>query len=350
MKREETLPVALLFGGAGCEHEVSCRSATYAADILQKSGVSLLPVGIGRDGAWRLCQNTAAVPGDAPPTFPVRLGEQSGFLSGGRVMPVRCALPILHGDRGEDGEIQGALGAAGIPFAGCDVFAGAVGCDKIATKILAASAGIAVVPFVHTDLSDPEQAADLAESSLDYPMFVKPARCGSSLGAAPAKDRAALMRAYPEARRYGRVLIERRIDLVCEPEVAYLDGVGFSSPGRVRTTAGATYYSFEEKYGKNSHSVADLGEDLPEDLSARCKSAAAKIVDLLGVRDLARVDFFLDRRGVLYFNEINTLPGMTGISLYPRLVARMGVSPERLFARLLSLAEERKRQDGDRGI
>ena len=136
MYPSDKLPVALLFGGAGAEHEISCRSAAYVGGVFERSGVPTLYVGIDRRGAPRLCDG-AEIGEDRPPVFPVRLGEESGFFRGGEILPVGSAFPILHGDRGEDGEIQGALKAAGIPFVGCGVFAGAVAADKCAAKRLA---------------------------------------------------------------------------------------------------------------------------------------------------------------------------------------------------------------------
>lgn len=347
--------VLLLYGGAGREHEISCRSAANVLLALNKAGVNALPVGIGKDGIFRLHPDVSAaireaeagallVHRDGGAVFPGRLRETGCLLSEGGAIPIRCALPILHGDRGEDGEIQGLLSAAGIPYIGCDTRAGALCADKSAVKAIASRLGIPTARWVVSGEKDPERARLAAEKELFYPLFCKPLFLGSSVGASSAPDRESFAASYAGAAQYGRVLVEEAVDVACELEVAY---IGLS--GGICTSPGAVVcdgcYSYDEKYGGGSRAAVltdPLAEGrISESAAALCRRYAERLVSAAGLRDLSRIDFFLDRRGRVLFNEINTLPGLTEISLYPRLAASAGYPPEVLFPRLIALAEER---------
>ena len=329
--------VALLFGGRGEEHGISCRSAAAVYKNLSKERYSVLPIGIDRDGDFFLIRPDA----DEIPetdfrkqkhlkkTFPIRLGGHRGFVLDGRILPVDVALLILHGRGGEDGEVQGLLSAAGIPFVGCDCAASALCFDKEYTKVLAERAGVPTAPFVSvprgTEVRDAERLT-YAFFSPEQPLFIKPAAQGSSIGASVAWDRQGFARAYDLARAYGKVLVESYIGQKTELEVAMLEKEGrllFCGPGAVE--CGAPLYSFDEKYegGSCKVSVRASITDAQRDLLF---SYSARLASVLSLSSLARLDFFLTPDGQILFNEVNTLPGFTKTSLYPRLWEEEGLS------------------------
>lgn len=333
--------VALLFGGRGAEHAVSCRSAAAILRAIDPEKYKALPVGIARDGNFFIysgsperIENETWHTDDAylTPTFPVRYGKESGFALGRGLLTAHGVLPVLHGDFGEDGTVQGLLACAGLPYLGCDVCAGAVCADKALTKRLAESVGVAVVPWCRlpaaatTDITEDAAVRALhrvrAHIPAGVPLFLKPVGMGSSFGASPVREDAHFPDAYRKAARYGAVLAEEFLHPVRELEVAYLcdaDREIFSHPGQILPEG---FYSYEEKYGE-SHAQIETHAPLDEATAQRIRRCAQKLVRVCGVRDLCRIDFFLSGER-LYFNEINTFPGFTAISLYPRLLEKEG--------------------------
>ena len=341
--------LALLFGGAGCEHSVSCTSAAAFLSHIDRAANAVYPVGITREGGWYFYTGDEAHIADGSwsadaahltPTFPVRIGRESGFRRRGRLLHVDAAIPVLHGDFGEDGVVQGVLKAAGIPFVGCDVTAGALCADKALTKRLAASLGIPVVPYEVAEDGDAEAVLSAVRRRLCFPLFVKPALLGSSVGAAVARTPEEFLPAYRDAARHGKVLIESYLSPIRECEIAFLDGdlPVLSAPGEIVSAAG--FYDFSEKYQSATASVSTCAS-LPDAVRERMTSDSLRLIRLLGVRDLCRADWFYTADGRLYFNEINTFPGFTDASLYPRLIAGMGISYDALVARLIERAVHR---------
>lgn len=351
---ERDLPIAVIFGGMGAEHSVSLHTAYSIISSLERRGVPVLKIGITRDGAWyTYVGDTAAIPagewelGELAPTYPVRLGQRSGFLSGCDLVTAFAAFIALHGNFGEDGIVQGALTSAGIKYVGCGVSAGAVCSDKAYTKILAESIGIPTVPWVlyisrasgkkegyGNVFANKTTAVSEAIKRLGFPMFVKPTCLGSSIGAGRANNIEELDRAIDTAALAGdgRVLIERAVNSVCELECAYLSVDGeeiYTEPGSIRTDGG--FYDFSTKYEGCGKAIVSPTSDVRRDITRELCGYARELVALLGIRQLSRIDFLLDGDGKIYFNEINTFPGMTESSLYPELLRLVGVDFDRLI-------------------
>ena len=335
--------IALFFGGRSAEYAVSLRSAATVLRALPEKTYEVLPVGITRAGAWRLCHASAdeigadawqehSVPCLLSPDR-VERGLWVFEAEGPRLVPLDLLFAVTHGSYGEDGCLQGLFALSGIPQVGCGVCASALGMDKALTKTLCAAHGIPTLPFVLLRPDTPAAAAiGEAEERLSYPMFVKPTRGGSSVGAAIARDRASLSHAIKEALPHGAVMIEPYLP-ARELEVAVTDGrVG--GVGEIELT-GAEFYDYETKYEKAGARLL-----IPAPISPRTERAAREYAErlcrALDCRGGVRVDFFLSRRdGRLFLNEINTLPGFTDISMYPRLAAGDAPLPallERLIA------------------
>ena len=260
------------------------------------------------------------------PTYPVRISEKSGFILNGEILEVAAAIPLLHGDFGEDGKIQGALSTAHIPFVGCECFSGAVASDKIYSKIIAEHLSVPTVKWVLADKeSTYPEAKKEAEESIGYPMFIKPPTLGSSIGAHKVSCEKEFKDAFLDAKSSGdgRVLIEKYVDTVCEIECAvfYDKKMLFAPYGRI-CTDGAVY-DYLGKYENRSSPTVIHGKGVnPKE--EKIIEYSKRIAEFLMLRHLSRIDFFLSSDGEIYFNEINTFPGMTSTSLYPLITEDMG--------------------------
>lgn len=325
--------VALIYGGSGHEHDVSVMSAKYVRSLIDTEGYELLDVFIDRDGKWYLNSDG--------PRVELTLGRGRLLTPELSVVTADVALPLLHGDEGEDGCIAGVLRALGIRFVGCDVTAGAVCYDKALTKLIAERLGIPTAPWILKIEPDPENpnlrdAACTAEK-IGYPMFIKPSGLGSSIGAHAVMTPDRFDAAYADAciKGNGRVLIEEYIGDKREIECAFFSAMGrrmIAPPGEVVCHGP---YTYEEKYTKASHStVKACIEDLPAALSKLAVRYSEMLSDALGLRHLSRIDFFLTDKGLL-LNEINTMPGFTSGSLYPLMMEAAGIPPRELVCSLI---------------
>ncbi len=344
MNKTNSCRVALIFGGAGYEHDISVMGARDTEVLLLKSGISIFPIIIKKDGGWYSAKKARATVAELAdesmplsPVFPIRLGEKRGFFKDGEIIAVDTALPLLHGDFGEDGKIQGALASADIPYIGCETISGAVCADKAYTKIIASSLGIPTVKGIFITKEATSSALVRAEAELKYPMFIKPTRLGSSVGAETASCREELLSALEKARALGSgfAIVEEFIGGARELECAFfeLDGKQyFTNIGEIGCEHG--FYDYDNKYSDRTCAKITSSASIPEELAERIKDYSRKIVSALGCRDLARIDFFLSKSGELYFNEINTMPGMTGVSMFPRLLADYGIPPNELLSKL----------------
>ncbi len=351
MSEPMPIRVAVLFGGTGAEAAVSC---TSAADVLACTAAFDTPpiaVYLAPDGAWYRTTATAAqlrcgsIPADTlTPTFPVRLGNQRGLWSAQGVLSIDVALPVLHGDGGEDGTVQGALTTAAIPYVGADTRTGALGCDKVLCKLAAQAAGIPVTPFAvyHRGDSIPHvhEHIRVRLGPDPFPLFVKPTSLGSSVGVAIVTDKVQLDTALTDTARYGDVLIEPYLHPLRELEIGWLDGAlpVFSDIADIR--AHGRFYDYNEKYRSHTAAVR-LPAALPCALCDELYAYAQALPSALGLRDLCRMDFFLTKDGRLYFNEVNTFPGFAEQSMYPRMMARMGIPYAALVRRLCAMAYAR---------
>jgi D-alanine-D-alanine ligase len=328
--------VALIFGGEGCERDISIRSAKCIYEMIDKEKFSVLPVYISENGDWYAQREmpSGEIPRDIP-TFPVRIGGKSGFLVKGHVGSVSVALPILHGECGEDGVIQGALEAAHIPYVGCDVVSGAVCFDKAYAKAVAASLGIQTARWISSDGRAREELCALAEEKIGYPMFIKPARRGSSIGAARVNTAEDFYPLYDAAAIHGRVIIEEYIQVAYEVECGFLslDGEVLISPGGTIDTGG-DLYDYDTKYRPESRIKASHGSPLTPERE-RIANMAKQLALALDMRHMGRLDFLVSRTGEIYFNEVNTIPGMTATSLYPGITEDMGLGRGEFINRLI---------------
>ena len=358
------LRIGVVFGGRNSEHEVSLSSARAVMGALDKERYEIVPIGIAKDGRWLwggdplLALEQAADPKlltHAPEPGVVSsstaLVETPGRLPDEEtpVAKLDVIVPVLHGMYGEDGALQGMLELAGVPYVGCGVLAAAVGMDKAVMKAAFAAAGLPQVPFVLIRRADwerdPDAAAAQVETTLRYPVFTKPANAGSSVGVAKCRDRAELDAGLRlAAANDRRIIVEQGID-PREIEVAVLgnDDPEASICGEV--VPANEWYDYADKYldGRTDYLIPAPLDDAVCDRIRRMAVDAFKAIDGAG---LARVDFLLERAtGAVFLNEVNTFPGFTAGSMYPKLWEASGLPYTALLDRLIKLAIERA-QDG----
>ncbi len=341
------LSVALLFGGRSGEHEVSLRSAASVARGLAANH-DVLPVLIDKAGRYFLQQGTEPRPSGGEPVFLAGVPEDAGRLrrlrDGRELARADVFFPVLHGTYGEDGTVQGLLELAGVPYAGSGVTASAVAMDKAVSKALFEHAGLAQVPYRVLLRRDDEAEARLPEE-LGLPLFVKPANLGSSVGISKVKGPEALAPALELAFRYDtKVVVERGI-AAREIEVSVLgnDDPEASLPGEV--VPDREFYDYDSKYAADSRTGLLIPAPLDAATTASARRLALAAYQALDASGYARVDLFLETgSGRLLVNEINTIPGFTSISMYPKLWEASGVAYPDLLARIVALALERHRR------
>ena len=329
--------IAVIFGGEGAERQISERSAATVIERLEASS-SVMPIGISDEGDWFLFEGDSSEISSGrwrkspklTPVYPSRLSGNSGFVTAnGVILNADLAFPVLHGDFGEDGVIQGALSAAHIPYIGSDVTSSALTADKAYTKIIAEYLGIPTVPWFIPQSLDMKLARREAERRLGYPLFIKPRRLGSSIGAAPVYLRADFKPAWEAAMEAsdGLLMIEALADVKLELELALFDGKTrfISHPGIVHSSG--RFYDFHSKYDSESSTKTEADGKLERKTVRKARSYARQISDFLGLGNISRIDFFLSSSGEIYFNEINSIPGMTDTSLYPPLAELYGGFP-----------------------
>ncbi len=350
------LDVCVLFGGISPEHEVSLRSAESVLNHLSKEKYNIFPVGITREGDWILFKGTdyALLPAQQWQDYPgnrraaISPVRGQGLLSfeGDCVVKesIDVVFPVLHGENGEDGAMQGLLQMAGIPYVGPHVAASAVSMDKTLTKLVMDNAGISQAAWQLVKNSElhnrMEQILDLLESRFSYPVFVKPAGTGSSVGVSKASDREMLRESLIQAGTYDEKILVEEFIHGREIEVAVMgnDSPMASICGEI--DSGADFYDYDAKYVTDT-SVAYIPARIPEDVAEQVRDLAVKVYSAIGCQGLSRVDFFVTyEENRVVFNEINTLPGFTSISMYPKLFAASGIPFEQLLDMLLQLAME----------
>jgi D-alanine-D-alanine ligase len=363
------LRVAVLYGGRSGEHEVSLQSAASVINYLDRDRFEIVPVAIDKQGRWHLndislLEGKKSLPvfKDAPkvvlppnPADPnsggalIRLGES------GEARGIDVVFPVMHGPLCEDGTIQGLLELADLPYVGCGVLASAIAMDKEMTKRVARDAGLPIVSYVSLKhelwKKEKQQSAKRIEKELGYPVFVKPANLGSSVGVHKVKEPSALDSALEDAFKYDtKVLVEAALN-AREIEVSVLENsdVGadplVSVPGEIDPTH--EFYSYEAKYLDEKGATLIIPAKLETEQTRRVQDVAGRAFSALGCEGMARVDMFLDRTsGEIFFNELNTIPGFTSISMYPKLWEASGIGYQELLSKLVDLAilrHERKR-------
>ena len=354
---KKKLRVGVIFGGRSGEHEVSLRSAESVINAMDKSKYEIVPIGITKEGRWLMSANAAALLPDAvmasnshqqvaiigDPTRQglTRLDERERISS----EPLDAVFPVLHGTYGEDGTIQGLLEMAGVPYVGCGVVASATGMDKVIMKQLFERAGLTLIEydwFLRSSWEEkPGAIINRISRSLGFPVFVKPANLGSSVGISKAANRNELSAAIDDAARYDRKVIVERAVNGREIEVSILGNEHpiASLPGEIIT--GHEFYDYEDKY-VDTTSRTEVPAKLPKKIIDRIQREAIRAFQAVDGSGLARVDFFVERgTNRVIINEINTMPGFTSISMYPKLWEASGIPYSELIDRLVELAIER---------
>jgi len=361
--------VGVIFGGRSGEHEVSLASASSVMNAMDQDKYEVVPIGITKEGQWIASGNPmqALQSGDASGACPAALlgdPSQRGLLKledSGRVITATelaeldVVFPLLHGTYGEDGTVQGLLELANIPYVGADVLSSAVAMDKVVFKDVMTAHGIATVDFLwfrrkEWDICPASLVAEV-EQKLGYPVFTKPANMGSSVGVNKCHNRDELKAGLDEAARYDRkLLVEVAVPAAREIEVSVLgnDEPIASVPGEI--VPSREFYSYEAKYIDTGESASGLliPAPLSEGMTSRVRELAIRAYLAIDCCGMARADFLLSGdSGKLYVNELNTIPGFTGISMYPKLWEATGLAYSDLIDRLIELAFERHR-DRDR--
>jgi D-alanine-D-alanine ligase len=340
--------VAVIFGGRSSEHAISCVTAGSVLGALDPQHYDVVPIGITLEGRWVLSDSRALqmrgreLPQVEPSGTSVVLPGDPTALPA-ELKAVDVVFPLLHGPYGEDGTVQGLLELAGVPYVGSGVFASAAAMDKHHMKRLLHEAGLRVPPYVvvRAGRPIPAEVADLG-----WPVFVKPARGGSSIGISKVRRREDLEAALDAAYDHDpKVLVETAVvgrELECGV-LAGLPGAPpeASLPAEVRIAPGTDFYDFEAKYMPDSGTEFDIPPDLPADVIARVRATALTAFEALDCEGLARVDFFLTADGELLVNEVNTMPGFTPVSMFPQMWAATGVDYATLVARLIDDAIRR---------
>ncbi len=349
--------VGILFGGKSAEHEVSLRSARNVADAISKDKYGLVLIGIDKNGHWLLKNNSDFLLSKANQSIPtlVKGGKEVALIpeSGGGIervgqtgekARVDVVFPILHGPFGEDGTVQGLLKLADVPFVGAGVLGSAVGMDKYVMKRLLRDASIPIAKFLMFRTGEKIDFKKI-KKELGLPLFIKPANMGSSVGVSKVRDEKEFKRAVKEAFTFDtKIVIEECVrgrEIECgilgnEKPIA-------SVPGEVIVRD--DFYSYEAKYIDEDGARLEIPAKLDKKTATRIQELALKTFITLECSGLGRVDFFLKDNGEILVNEINTLPGFTSISMYPKLFEASGISYSELIDRLITLAIERHKKE-----
>ena len=341
--------VAVVCGGVSSEHEISCVSAGSIMQAIDKTLFNPILIGITKSGRWKLlpADTKFEITGTGANAKLPHISEEvnneneifwsrKGAFVNGKNLEIDVAFPILHGPFGEDGTIQGLFEMWSIPYVGSKVLASAICMDKSFAKAIFSAAGLKTVPGTVTTNTEVE-----IPSSITYPLFVKPARGGSSRGTIKVKSAAELKSAISNASQFDRkVLVEQAIKAT-EIECAILESGGkywVSNPGQIKLAEKYEFYDFEAKYLDGATTVIAPAE-LPLEKSEEIKSFALKAFRALGCSGLARVDFFYTNDGQIFINELNTLPGFTSTSVYPKLMSKIGITYKQIITELINGAK-----------
>ena len=348
--------VGILFGGRSAEHEVSLQSAKNIIDAIDTNKYEVVLIGIDKKGQWHLNEESRFLLPATESGLPAlpETGENLALVPGKQIEPVVALsgeqtpgsldviFPILHGPFGEDGTVQGLLKLANIAFVGAGVLGSAIGMDKDVMKRLLRDARIPIARFLVVNRYSPKKIGfDDARAQLGLPLFIKPANLGSSVGIHKAKDREEFERAVRDALNYdNKILIEECIkgrEIECS--VLGSENPIASVPGEILPRH--EFYSYEAKYLDENGAVLEIPAKLPPATSERIRQLAIKTFSVLCCEGMARVDFFLRNGDEIIVNEINTIPGFTRISMYPKLWEATGISYSELIDKLIELAIER---------
>ena len=369
MNHSEKIRVAVLYGGRSTEHEVSLQSAKNVIQYLDRSRFEVIPIGIDKQGNWfignevfrkSLADNTVPLLSDEmetwfTPSWVFNTNEPrqalSKMITEHRKGPLfDVVFPLIHGISGEDGSLQGLLELAEIPYVGCGLLSSAIGMDKDIAKRLASSANIPVAPYLVLKnrewQKNKKKFLEKIAQELPLPLFIKPANTGSSVGITKVKKSEYLTKAIDEAFNFDtKVLVEQGLDMI-ELEVAVLESLNDQDPivsvvGEIRSRH--EFYSYEAKYIDSEGAQLLIPAKLSQGLCQEAQEVAKKLFIQLECEGMARIDLFYDKIGKqIVFNEVNTIPGFTQISMYPKLMAASGIAYTDLLTHLIELALKRQ--------
>ena len=351
----EKTRLLILFGGKSSEYEVSLVSASSIIKNADPEKYDLITVGITKDGKWFRYQGDTAsikngswVNADLEPAM-ISMNEHALIVfkpdGGCEKLPVDVVFPVMHGAFSEDGTLQGLLAMSGIPFVGCGCATSAIGMDKGFTKMVLKNAGVPMARslVVNAPMLDSnfEQIRARIEQMSGYPLFVKPANAGSSVGASKVALRDELLPALKEAAKFDSKLIVEEFIKGKECEVAIMGRKRYIASTVGEIVPGSTFYDYDTKYSADSTASYNIPAHIGEETQEHIRMAAMRICSLLGVTGLSRVDFFVRQNGSeeeIIFNEINTMPGFTEISMYPKLFVHDGMTYPEIIDRLVGIA------------
>lgn len=341
----------LLYGGKSGEHEISLISAASVLANLDAERFHIIPVGMDKDGRFYVndYQALLAYNESLPVRTPHSRPLDSLLLNGRLAIDADVVFPVVHGPLYEDGCLQGLLELTGVAYVGCDVLSSAIGMDKDMARRVACTDGIQSARYRllswHANAAETEDFCQQTVAELGWPLFIKPCSMGSSVGIHKAHNMPELLLAVADARRYDKTILVEEFIQGREIELAVLENASptkrpnVSVPGEIQVHHADGFYSYTAKYLESGQTQLQIPARVDESITKRLQEAAAHIFTALKCGGLARVDFFVnDERGVIYFNEINTLPGFTSISMYPKLWEASGLSYPDLLNRLIDLA------------
>jgi len=343
----------VLFGGESSEHEVSLISAYNVINAVDTSLYDIITVGITKDGNWYFYDGEYEKIKDGSWE---KIANKKAFISpckscGGIIIlngdkyeevKIDVCFPVLHGKNGEDGTVQGLLQLSGIKYVGCEVLSSSICMDKIITKIILEKNNIPQTPYVFFKKHNLDKLSaykEEIEKNIGYPCFVKPVNAGSSVGASKVADESELEYAVKEALKHdNKVMVEKYINCR-EIEVAVMGNSKASVAGPGEIISESEFYDYDTKYVTNSGVKYDIPADITEKQTELIRKYALKAFEALDIKGLSRIDFFIDRdTDEIYLNEVNTIPGFTNISMYPKLFISEGTSYKELVSQLLELA------------
>lgn len=352
--------VAVLFGGQSSEHEVSCVSAATIIRNINKDRYDIVLIGITKEGHWLKTESVEKIESGEWKNgttnaiiSPDAADKAVLFIEDGKVTKIKIdvAFPVLHGLYGEDGTVQGIFELAKIPYVGCGVLASAVSMDKFYTKVIVEHIGIrqaAFEPVYTKEFADMDKVVDRIEARFAYPVFIKPSNAGSSQGVSKAHNREELIEGLNKAGVHDRKILVEETITGRELECAVFGGDAPVASGIGEVLAAAEFYDYDAKYN-NAESRTVISPELPVGKEEEIRQAAVKIFGAVDGFGLSRVDFFLENgTNEVVFNEINTLPGFTSISMYPMLFAAKGIEKPELVEKLIELAMTRYERMGMR--
>jgi D-alanine-D-alanine ligase len=351
---KKKINVGILFGGKSVEHEVSLQSAKSIFEAIDREKYNPILIGIDKSGKWFLKDNSEfLLNADSPKLIklnqtgsPIALLPQSGgkifnLVKTDEDLKIDVVFPILHGSFGEDGTMQGLLKLANIPFVGASVLGSAVGMDKDVTKRLLRDSNIPIGKFLVTRSEDTIPNFEDIKQELGFPFFIKPANSGSSVGVSKIHDESEYLKGIKDAFNYDtKILLEEYIE-GREIECSVLGNINpiASIPGEVKPSR--EFYSYEAKYIDEKGAILEIPAKVSAEQIKVIQALAIKVFQILACEGLGRVDFFLRDNGDIIVNEINTIPGFTKISMYPKLWEASGISYTKLIDRLIQLAIKR---------